>query len=136
MNRGFTIVELLVVVVVIAVLAAITIISYNGIQQRATRTKIDTSVAQVKRALEMYRAENGIYPNACGTNGVECPYSSLTNYLAPQFISVAPTFDVTVQYVATTGPAGYALRVFYPGITACKTGVNMNPAWWGAPECT
>lgn len=32
---GFTIVELLIVVVVIAILAAITIVSYNGIQERA-----------------------------------------------------------------------------------------------------
>ena len=33
--RGFTIVELLIVIVIIAILAAITIVAYNGIQQRA-----------------------------------------------------------------------------------------------------
>lgn len=40
-NSGFTIVELLIVIVVIGILAAITIVAYNGVQQRArdmTRT--------------------------------------------------------------------------------------------------
>ena len=38
--KGFTIVELLIVIVVIAILAAISIVAYNGIQSRANNTKI------------------------------------------------------------------------------------------------
>ncbi|MFZ1242596.1 MAG: prepilin-type N-terminal cleavage/methylation domain-containing protein [Candidatus Saccharimonas sp.] len=37
-KRGFTIVELLIVIVVIAILAAISIVNYNGIQQRVKNT--------------------------------------------------------------------------------------------------
>lgn len=49
-QTGFTIVELLVVVVVIAILAAITIVSYNGITTKATDVRIRTAVAEVEKA--------------------------------------------------------------------------------------
>lgn len=61
---GFTIVELLVVIVVIAILAAITIVSYNGIQQRAEASVIATHVRQYANIIEMYIVENGRAPAA------------------------------------------------------------------------
>lgn len=42
--RGFTIVELLIVIVIIAILATVTIVSYNGIQARAKNTKTVSAV--------------------------------------------------------------------------------------------
>ena len=60
--RGFTIVELLIVVVVIAILAAITIVSYNGIQQNAYNAKSIANADVYKKALLIYAAENGSYP--------------------------------------------------------------------------
>lgn len=50
-QKGFTIVELLIVVVVIAILAAITIVSYNGIQSRATKTAIESEISQNVRKI-------------------------------------------------------------------------------------
>lgn len=61
-SRGFTIVELLIVIVVIAILAAITVVAYNGIQARAINTKIISSVNGSVKLLNMYRAENGSWP--------------------------------------------------------------------------
>lgn len=43
---GFTIVELLIVIVVIAVLATISIIAYNGIRQRATTASVNSAIDQ------------------------------------------------------------------------------------------
>jgi len=65
---GFTIVELLIVIVVIAILAAISIVAYNGIQVRAENAKTITAVNAYRKALAQYRIDNSGYP----TNGGMC----------------------------------------------------------------
>lgn len=61
-RSGFTIVELLIVIVVIAILAAITIVAYNGIQQRANNTQRITAAKQWYSAIVEYTATNQAYP--------------------------------------------------------------------------
>lgn len=56
--RGFTIVELLIVVVVIAILAAITIVAYNGISNQAKDSATRSTVSQIKKGLKLQQAEN------------------------------------------------------------------------------
>ena len=62
MKAGFTIVELLIVIVVIAILAAITIVAFNGIQQRARLSQVQSGVNQYVKALMQYAVENNSYP--------------------------------------------------------------------------
>lgn len=62
-KRGFTIVELLIVVVVIAILAAITIVAYNGIQVKAWNSKAVSNVDIYRKALMAYAVENNGYPS-------------------------------------------------------------------------
>lgn len=57
--RGFTIVELLIVIVIIAILAAITIVAYNGIQARANDTRVREGAAQFERALLRWSIDHG-----------------------------------------------------------------------------
>ena len=59
-NRAFTIVELLIVIVIIAILAAITVVAYNGIQNRATLSKQVAEVDRIGKAIQLWQAENGI----------------------------------------------------------------------------
>ena len=61
-HNGFTIVELLIVIVVIAILAAITIVAFNGIQTRAENTKTVNAVSQYVKSLRLYKDEAGSYP--------------------------------------------------------------------------
>ena len=57
-NKGFT-VELLIVVVIIGILAALVIIAYNGIQDRANNQKTESAVNAYRKALIQYATING-----------------------------------------------------------------------------
>ncbi len=61
-SKGFTIVELLIVIVVIAILAAIVIVTYNGIQARARNTIRINDVKAAQKLIETYYVDNGQYP--------------------------------------------------------------------------
>jgi len=81
---GFTIVELLVVIVVIGILAAITIVSYTGISAKANIAAISSDLANAKKQFAMYYTEHGVYPtslngNKCLTNTTLTPITD-TNY--------------------------------------------------------
>lgn len=65
--RGFTIVELLIVIVIIAVLAAITIVAYNGIQARANTSAVLSDLQTASKKIAIYELDNGRYPS--GANG-------------------------------------------------------------------
>ena len=61
-NNGFTIVELLIVIVVIGILAAITIVAFNGVQKRARDSQRVSDAQGIVKALEQYKILNGSYP--------------------------------------------------------------------------
>ncbi len=59
---GFTIVELLIVIVVIAILATITIIAFTGVQRRAYYNRAISESGAVAKAVGLYYADKGTYP--------------------------------------------------------------------------
>lgn len=59
---GFTIVELLIVIVVIAILAAISVVAYTGIQNRANDSAIKADLSNFAKLIEIQRADLGTYP--------------------------------------------------------------------------
>lgn len=72
-TSGFTIVELLIVIVVIAVLAAITIVAFNGVQQRANNTQTIQAMKEFVNAFNLYAQDNGNYPQLTGCLGEGYP---------------------------------------------------------------
>lgn len=67
-NRdGFTLIELMIVVTVLGILAAIAIPSYLGIQKRAARSEAKSNLEAISLALEGYMAENNNYGNGLYT---------------------------------------------------------------------
>jgi prepilin-type N-terminal cleavage/methylation domain-containing protein len=99
-NQGFTIVELLIVVVVIAILAAITIVSYNGITSRANASSAKSTAASLQKKIELYNTEVGNYPvNLTDLSGDSSKsyYVSSSAYgnSAPTATSSASTYGTT-----------------------------------------
>jgi prepilin-type N-terminal cleavage/methylation domain-containing protein len=88
-QAGFTIVELLIVIVVIGILAAITIVAFNGVQERAQSTAIISQAKAYVKGLKLMEADIGrptasscIAPSSTITGGV-CPSSDLWNTNTP-----------------------------------------------------
>ncbi|MDO4773637.1 MAG: type II secretion system protein [Candidatus Saccharibacteria bacterium] len=60
--KGFTLVELLIVIVVIGILAAISIVAYNGVTQKSRDDQRISDVRNITSAAAAYNAENGKWP--------------------------------------------------------------------------
>ncbi len=73
--NGFTIVELLVVIVVIGILAAITIVSYSGISQRAKEASIFADLSNASKLIDIFAVSNPNYPDDIAS----CPTPSAGN---------------------------------------------------------
>ena len=74
-SYAFTIVELLIVIVIIGILAAITIVSYTGITGRATGVSLQSDLATAKKQFELYKVDHGQYPT--GLDGSNCALGNI-----------------------------------------------------------
>lgn len=70
-SSGFTIVELLIVVVVIAILAAIGVVAYTGIQNRAYNTTVQADLRQIGNTISQFIAINNRAPTFTELEGLE-----------------------------------------------------------------
>lgn len=71
-SKGFTIVELLIVIVTIGILASISILAYTGVQGRAKDATIQSNVNTIRQSISLYHAQYNSYPsyNDLTTNSV------------------------------------------------------------------
>ena len=141
---GFTVVEMIVVVVIIGVLASITLVSYTSIQQKARDNTRTSDIAAVQKALEKYRADNGVYPRAVVSAGVfgndnqGYALTTLETVLTPKYILTLPTAPsgTAYSYVRGTGGGAYGIRIDYETRTDCHRGMNnQGLTWWSLQAC-
>lgn len=115
-TKGFTIVELLIVIVVIAILATISAVAYYGIQARAHDARRIADIDSIENSYEMYRITQGAYP---GTYSVATSPDVITQGLAAQMIEMTgtaqnpcpttPKTKICVYAYATKDYSEYAL---------------------------
>ncbi|HEX6258209.1 MAG TPA: prepilin-type N-terminal cleavage/methylation domain-containing protein [Candidatus Saccharimonadales bacterium] len=116
-ERGFTIVELLIVIVVIAILATLVITAYNGVQQRARDSKRVSDARAIQTAVEAYQSDNGSYPTlaqlTATTNTVKLD-STLSAAIQATPAPDATTNRDKYQYQrCVTGGAGVGAKIMY-----------------------
>ena len=67
-TSGFTIIELLIVIVVIGIIASITVVSYNGVQARGQDARRKSDIVNLQDAIEIYKINNGTFPAVTPAN--------------------------------------------------------------------
>jgi prepilin-type N-terminal cleavage/methylation domain-containing protein len=100
-QAGFTLVELLIVVIIIAVLAAIIVPQFSSATVDAKEAALDANLARVRSAIELYHAQhNGAYPGSAATTGATCASGSAGTGAAH---SSQALIDAMVMYSDVTG---------------------------------
>ena len=105
-RRGFTIVELLIVIVIIGILAAITTVAFNGVQNRAKEAAVQSELKQASTKVQLYSADNaGAYPpdlpaiDLAGADGFEY---SVDNAATPRTFCLTATNGTISYYISST----------------------------------
>lgn len=114
-ESGFTIVELLVVIVVIGILAAITVTTYNGIQGRARDTSRMVDIGSIAEHIELYKVQTGSYPvttTNVTTDGSSGATTDSNCGVGTQSINWVP--DLVPNYIPTL-PQSDGVRPYGPG---------------------
>lgn len=118
-NRGFTLVELLIVIVIIAILTVVSLVAYNGLQNRAKTTAAASAAETVAKKAEIYNTEISGYPADLKTlmeASSDKSYSIGTDVLTGASkglsdLASKPNEANTIAYKACTGNKG--ARIFY-----------------------
>ncbi len=150
-KSGFTLVELLVVISIIALLSSVVFASINSARAKARDASRATTIHAIQTALEFYYDTYNAYPvmteNECGgTEGYTVANNNFMQSLVTAgFLTSYPAdpakTNCNIQYTAnsTNGNQGYVIFVHWETKpqTGCNgnapywscIGVNMNPAW-------
>lgn len=75
-QTGFTLVELLIVVIILAILAAIIVPQFTEATDDAVQSAYDTNIANIRSAIDLYRQQHQAYPGAVTSSGGSCPAGS------------------------------------------------------------
>lgn len=121
-KTGFTIVELLIVVVVIAILASITVVAYNGIRQRAVASALQNDVSSAVKKVETVKVASGTgtYPATLAAAGLSA--ESVNYYYAES----ANTYCIE----AREGTAVYSAVSKDKAVLEGDCGQNGLIGWW------
>lgn len=163
-SKGFTIVELLVVIVIIAILAAITITTFNGIQQRARNSARSSEIANDLKLIALYTANTGLDLDATNGNyyciGTGFPNGKCRDSYAPNLPVGIPESDMAVTNKlktygsvpsshftvptssSTVGPYiqfwpdgwGYSIVMPMEGEAASDCPPGVPDVWWNDPN--
>ena len=91
-DRGFTMVEILVVVAIIAILTAILLPVLAGVQEKGRRTKCQMNLYQIATAMKLFKMENGWYPAGDNDLWATTPTPTGLDALYPNYIKKRELF--------------------------------------------
>jgi prepilin-type N-terminal cleavage/methylation domain-containing protein len=116
-QQGFTIVELLIVIVVIGILAALVITTFTGIQQKARDTERTTDIKAMHGQVEAFYAQKGYYPSMTDLNSAAW---RSTNMKGLDQGALKDPKGATYAVAATSNGTTYGYAVTNAGGTSCE----------------
>jgi prepilin-type N-terminal cleavage/methylation domain-containing protein len=150
-KQGFTIVELLIAVVIVAILATLPVAAFSGAQQRGRDTQRVSDMNTIVKALEMYKIQTGSYPAPSTTNTIESwevssksPNQFLSSLKTTGVIKAVPVDPVNndtrtpkliykyYRYTAGTNgcsPARGAYYVLTAGVESSSSQLSSSPGF-------
>lgn len=140
-SAGFTIIELLIVIVVIAILALITVVAYNGIQSRARAAAVSSDLVNASKKLALYQIDYSTYPidlTALTAAGIKpSPNTSfeysVNNTVSPQTFCITATNNTTSYKITeATTPTSGGCAGHGQGGTPAITNLATNPGAEGS----
>jgi len=98
-SRGFTLVEMLLVLVILATLAAIVYPKISGRTEQAKNTAAQTQIANIEQALDQFEVDNGYYPKSGSLNALLEAPGDASNWRGPYLKKAVPADPWGNQYV-------------------------------------
>ena len=115
---GFTLIEIMVVILIIGLLALMVVPRLRGVADRAKRTKAQADIQELKQALDRYYLDNGSYPTTDqGLQALVAPPTGgrlPSNYEQGGYIEKLPNDPWGNQYFYQSDGNTYALKSFGP----------------------
>lgn len=127
-SRGFTLIELMIAVAIVAILAAIAIPSYSEYVRRGRITEAVSTLSGMRVKMEQFFQDNRTYVLACGIPGSSvAPLPTSTN-----FVYACPTLTGVAYTITATGNAGSSLEGFQYTINQAnaQSTVMTAPSTW------
>jgi len=143
-NRGFTLIELMITVVIVSVLASIAYPSYEGYMKRNRRAEAQQLLAGIANRESQYLLDSRMYTNVIGATGLNanterwtctpsgaptsCANSFYTVTVTPNNAATPPTFEAKAIAIGKQVSDG-DLTIIQTGAKTRKVGAGPNLGW-------
>ena len=131
-QKGFTLVELMIVVAIIGILASIAVPAYGNYVRRGKIAEATTNLSSLRVNMEQYYQDNRTYLNGAAC-GVAMPTAPAVQYFTITCVApTANTFTITATGTAAGGMASFAYTINEQN---AKTSTITAPGWTGNAAC-
>lgn len=130
-NKGFTLIEVMIVVVIIGILAAVAIPNYSEYVTRSRVPEAISGLSDMRVRMEQYFQDNRVYPEGCvATTTVPLPQRNIYLATATNFTFACSNLAATTYTVTATGSGPMAGFAYTVNQSNTRTSTMTSPSTW------